>query len=90
MTTERKTEKASDWQPMEAAPTDGTEVLAVFLGKRIIAKFNADSGEWIGLNCPWYDGSGGYVSLRDGWGQGGPTCWQPLPEPPATHPAKEG
>lgn len=72
----------SGWMPIESAPKDGTRFLARFRGETIIAKRAAHFGEWVGINITWYDGGVSVTSLRDEMGNGGPTHWMPLPEPP--------
>lgn len=62
----------SEWQPIETAPQDGTEVL-----------LHCAEGD---INVAYWDGTwwadtieGGDVTRR---GSGEPTHWMPLPEPP--------
>ena len=60
-----------EWQPIETAPKDGTEVLACRAGKK-----------WRQV-LGWQWGSGGY----DGWYNSGgrsynPTHWMPIPDLP--------
>lgn len=64
-----------DWQPIETAPKDGTEILAA----------------WLGYGGRWYRRvmrftKSGYWNLLAG-GAGGtgarPTHWMPLPPPPS-------
>ena len=66
-----------EWQPIETAPKDETEVLACRAGKK-----------WRQV-LGWQWGSGGC----DGWYNSGgrnydPTHWMPLPEPPKEKPVK--
>lgn len=70
------------WQPIETAPKDGTQLLLRFLDQTIIGHWSAQWGHWVGDNVTWYDGAKSCVSLRDGWGNGGPSAWTHLPEPP--------
>lgn len=74
----------SEWQPIETAPKDGTEVLLWF------AQFGWRSiGAWL----PWGDSSYPFLwqcagrNLHRPWKYEGddgsyPTHWHPLPEPP--------
>jgi hypothetical protein len=61
----------SDWQPIETAPRDGTEVL-VFTREigQMVVFFDAglwrEKANWLGLKNP-------------------PTYWMPLPKPPEGH-----
>lgn len=59
--------KKGEWQKIETAPKDGTEVLAAWSGSplvRIVAYYDR-----------WIEG-------RDGDGIETPTHWMPLPAPP--------
>lgn len=75
--------EASRWRPISGAPKDG----APFLG----AICWDDTGEWEILRMAWIDHAGRFGDatycpfVND---QEQPTCWQPLPSPPAT--ASEG
>jgi hypothetical protein len=71
-----------DWQPIEAAPQDGSWVLLT--GGKIDYGWDGDDGmpsmvvgQWAckGWQFAWYD-SGYYGEYE------GPTHWMPLPEPP--------
>ena len=60
----------NNWQPIETAPRDGTEILVwrTRLQRACVAW-------WFGR---WWD-----ISGRDMWGdENQPTHWQPLPGPP--------
>lgn len=65
----------SEWQPIETAPKDGTEI--IIFGSRVyfhpvMARYEND-GWWVPdapLECPW-------TELASE-----PTHWQPLPDPP--------
>lgn len=60
----------SQWQPIETAPTDGTEVLVLIKPKVIrLGWFFAPSSRTQG----WADESSRPIT---------PTHWMPLPEPP--------
>jgi hypothetical protein len=63
------------WEPIEAAPTDGTYVF-VFAKAHQITPCNMDVARWAkaydGTNAGWYGGSGRLF----------PTHWMPLPAPP--------
>ena len=73
--------RASQWQPIETAPKDGTRILAVVVHS---------SAEW--SKNPIRDGFVGVVTAywttfnKGGWVYhglyGNLTHWQPLPEPP--------
>lgn len=70
----------TDWQPIETAPRDGTEVLV-----GVWAVFDEwDDGEhrppiW----CAWVSCAGpGDDFGCEGWNGAPATHWQPLPEPP--------
>lgn len=71
-----------DWQPIETAPKDGTEVL-LWLGfpfSRIeYAKWYQGWGLWIDAEDPEPEDSD---EVR-GTGELVPTHWMPLPEPPS-------
>lgn len=62
-----------EWQPIETAPMDGTEVLTYRgAGLIAVASFFGDCG----------DGNGAFWCVTDGMGLTNVTHWQPLPEPP--------
>ena len=63
----------SDWQPIETAPMDGTEVL--LFGDRFDSAYL----------CAFHDGEWKYAGrYPDCWDGGivNPTHWMPLPAPP--------
>jgi len=76
-----------EWQPIETAPKDGTDILVMYIHISTQCVFNAF---WIkheeGLNEPEDEGWWSYV-----WSEVGrtlltdkqtPTYWMPLPQPP--------
>ncbi|MBP5100411.1 hypothetical protein [Pseudomonas protegens] len=85
------TRPAEQWQPIETAPKDGTEII-LRKGDRITAgawiewsnsaaEFHATTGVYLGdveyeSGADWSSWDGGFS--RDDW----PTHWQPLPTPP--------
>lgn len=85
------TRPAEQWQPIETAPKDGTEII-LRKGDRITAgawiewsnsaaEFHATTGVYLGdveyeSGADWSSWDGGF--RRDDW----PTHWQPLPIPP--------
>ena len=56
----------SDWQPIDTAPKDGTEVLLWWFRRHVVGSYVA--GGWTDESLGQYDVS--------------PTHWMPLPEPP--------
>jgi len=64
----------SEWQPIETAPKDGTEILIFVDGHREVSHFEAGETGW-----PWVDYSG-----TSAWRIDLPTHWMPLPAPPAS------
>ncbi|SEB72509.1 hypothetical protein SAMN05216178_2015 [Pseudomonas saponiphila] len=88
---ERFGQPAEQWQPIETAPKDGTEII-LRKGDRITAgawiewsnsaaEFHATTGVYLGdveyeSGADWSSWDGGF--RRDDW----PTHWQPLPIPP--------
>lgn len=77
---ERIAQLESPWQPIETAPTDGTEVL-LYRAKKTSSK----NAIWPNVTIKARLSSGHY---RNGWLWGGhvrdtdPTHWMPLPAPP--------
>jgi hypothetical protein len=73
------------WQPIETAPRDGTNILAIVSGN------HPDSGEAFTPEVvfwridQWWNDCWGYDSTDYE-----PTHWMPLPEPPAALTEKEG
>ena len=63
----------SEWQPIETAPRDGTDILVGYTtGEICILHFDA-------ATFAWWDHLGAY-EFPD------PTHWMPLPPPPETTP----
>lgn len=82
---------AAQWQPIETAPRDGTEVILrrddrVTSGcwtewTETEAEYHATTGVYLGQSIQgggacWSSWDGGFVDEEP------PTAWQPLPEPP--------
>ncbi len=66
-------EPMSDWQPIETAPRDGTEIIAAS-----IYTVRGRPRVWnVYLTCC---DAAGWVTTRGG--KAAPTHWMPLPEPP--------
>jgi hypothetical protein len=69
----------SDWQPIETAPTDGTNVLIAEVSRGSLGEayydYNADQKRWYWANT----GAGDYPDPHEP----SPTHWMPLPAPPA-------
>jgi hypothetical protein len=70
------------WEPIETAPKDGTDILAVIVGNHPqtgdpfipeVVGWDADSAQW--WNCMWCN----YCDARAAYE---PTHWRPLPDPP--------
>lgn len=71
------------WQPIESAPKDGTDILAVREedGKRGRARFVVDTDDTEDGGAWWFE---------DTWSaEQRLICWQPLPSPPGSPDAKE-
>lgn len=67
---------ASQWQPIETAPKNGTSILAYTAEGQ--CEVSWDHGYWMQSPCySTYDGCGSAVLLCD------PTHWMPLPPEPA-------
>jgi hypothetical protein len=64
-----------EWQPIETAPKDGTEVL---LNSRTSPYVGSWRRGWVGE--PQDNEVGWRASCCGRWT--GPTCWMPLPAPP--------
>ena len=85
-----------NWQPIETAPKDGTEILVwrYDIGSVLIARWDAPANfmtdrecEEIGPGAEQYDWL--YVDFVAGGrmeGPEAPTHWMPLPEPPVNTP----
>jgi len=70
----------SDWQPIETAPKDGTEIL-VFVPPSTYTRGYVRSVQWRDHDIDFWhveDNKHGPFPLRGG----SPTHWIPLPEPP--------
>ncbi len=65
----------SEWQPIETAPKDGTEIL-VFIDGNI---FQAHQDEQLDWCMPFAKAHGCGCC---GWNDDKPTHWMPLPPPP--------
>ena len=68
----------NNWQSIETAPTDGTEVLIWTGFDRLIAIY-VKSENFSGWTTGWETANGydiGFAHIR------APTHWQPLPDPP--------
>jgi hypothetical protein len=62
----------SEWQPIETAPKDGSDILAWWNGHAVIS-WNARQQSW--------ESDDGMVAAKTH-----PTHWMPLPEPPGYTP----
>lgn len=62
----------TEWQPIETAPRDGTEILASDYDVIEIVSWGISQGEWQDW-MHWSDREGGIMF---------PSWWQPLPEHP--------
>lgn len=71
----------SPWRPIETAPKDGTDLLLVGGGGRVLNR--AYIGRWYRHSKPEY-------WMMMGGGECFPTDWQPLPEPPPPAPEEGG
>jgi hypothetical protein len=67
-------ESGMEWQPIESAPKDGTEVLLGAERWVYQGRYLPDSQEWFAINNDPNDYWGGELL---------PTHWRPLPAPPA-------
>jgi hypothetical protein len=65
----------SDWQPIDSAPKDGTEILGHNDGVYAIVSWQTHR-TMTGIYGNWADRAGYLESYER------PTHWQPLPEPP--------
>ena len=67
------TDETGRWQPLDTAPDDKDVLIYVPAWGPLIARFNAEFGEWTSrMQCP--------VSLAEETDR--PTHWMALPEPP--------
>jgi len=65
----------NEWQPIETAPKDGSEIL-LWHGRRNIGGWQEHHHDMRHPQRPCWVINGGYVVS--------PTLWMPLPEPPQT------
>jgi len=89
----RKGDMDNNWQPIETAPKDGTDILVGWWS----------AGVWIVRNAWWEDGFD--IETGEGWwypntnlatykvcpennAVNGPQYWMPMPKPPAEHGSK--
>lgn len=83
---------AGGWRPIETAPRDGTYILIPGRTGRNdrIAVTIPECVSW--RDCPLLGGlpdfQGGWRPIDDAQAARKPTHWMPLPEPPATPPAR--
>ena len=79
----------SGWRPIDTAPQDGTEIIALFALRSLDGKRT-----WIHDFVHWRNGNGypGWYDPRGGhWKHHQPTHWMPLPAPPEDpEPESEG
>jgi hypothetical protein len=61
----------SEWQPIETAPKDGTDILVWMFGNSMAVVFYDDN-----LDHPWHTMDG------PAYHKEAPTHWMPVPEPP--------
>ena len=76
-----------EWQPIETAPKDGTNILAWnynpnYLVNPYIAWFGVDLNEADDRKKEWLTGDGDDFSTGHYFTPCQPTHWMPLPEPP--------
>jgi hypothetical protein len=71
----------TDWQSMDTAPTDGTEILFVRKGKICIGHYTTD--KYLKRPVSFWDGSD-YVFGKRFMQETQPTHWMPLPPLPNT------
>lgn len=62
----------SEWKPIETAPKDGTEIVALVSGVPYIVSWTTHGKQHAE---PWWRD-------REGYGLTEPTHWMPLPDPP--------
>ena len=76
----------SEWQPIETAPKDGTDVIVMYMHIETQCVFNAfyasEVDGWEKRDVGWWSYEHGEVSriLLNGFMT--PTHWMPLPPPP--------
>ena len=67
----------TDWQPIETAPRDGTEIMAVTIGSLVVI-VRRHNNEWLSREWgTWRKKPKAYV-----YGDATLTHWMLLPEPP--------
>ncbi len=74
-----------DWQPIETAPRDGTEILLHQAGWGRVMLGWRGSSMWHFYDEPhWSEALQEDIADINGWpdDKQGPTHWMPLPEPP--------
>jgi len=69
----------SEWQPIETAPRDGTEV-DLWKGKHRLPNCHFHCGEWLWWNTTSVDDEPSWLKVKD------PTHWRPLPPGPGAAP----
>jgi hypothetical protein len=76
----------TDWQPIESAPKDGTEVLVLYMHIKTQCVFNAfyasEEDGWDREDVGWWSYEHSEVSRIKLEGFMKPTHWMPLPAPP--------
>lgn len=65
-----------DWQPIETAPKDGTEVILY------VADFDSVTTGWYSSRTGLWPRHDEFTEDGDACNIGLPTHWMPLPEPP--------
>lgn len=75
----------SEWQPIETAPRDGTEILTLTRWPagdyaRVLCWDDGIDLETGGVATGWLDPDSGYIGSFD------PSYWMPLPKPPEPSP----
>jgi hypothetical protein len=77
-----------EWQPINSAPKDGTEIL-LFCSQRKICYGHCEEAKFteVGTYVSYSDGSGSWEGVDTSGGEYGntlvPTHWMPLPPPPS-------
>ena len=69
----------NNWQPIETAPKDGTEILGWTGSMFLIVEWNEQ--KWHKKPAPYWDSGRPSITWMREYGQ--PTHWMPLPDPPA-------
>lgn len=75
----------SDWQPIDTAPKDGSEILVNIDGKSRVVHWGGGFSHKHHGRFPWVCQSG-----QNAWRENVPDHWMPLPPPPSTPDRKEG